>query len=47
MPLIPALTIMKDARRMITKIDLIATALGAALAIPALVLFVTYLLGGL
>ncbi len=33
--------------RMITKTDLIAFAIGAALAIPALALFVTYLLGGL
>jgi len=32
---------------MITRTDLIAFALGAALAIPALALFVTYLLGGL
>ena len=47
MPLMPALIIMKDARHMITRTDLIAFALGAALAIPALALFVTYLLGGL
>jgi hypothetical protein len=33
--------------RMITKTDLLAFAIGAALAIPALALFVTYLLGGL
>jgi hypothetical protein len=33
--------------RMITKTDLIAFALGAALAVPALFLFVLYLLGGL
>ena len=30
-----------------SKADLIAFALGAALAIPALALFLTYLLGGL
>jgi len=32
---------------MITKADLIAFAIGAALAIPALALFLTYILGGL
>jgi len=32
---------------MITKTDLLAFAIGAALAIPALALFITYLLGGL
>lgn len=32
---------------MITKADLIAFAIGAALAVPLLFLFLTYLLGGL
>lgn len=32
---------------MITRADLIAFAIGAALAIPALALFLTYILGGL
>jgi len=32
---------------MTTKADLIAFAIGAALAIPALALFLTYILGGL
>jgi hypothetical protein len=37
----------KNVSRTMKKIDLIAFAIGAALAIPALALFVTYLLGGL
>lgn len=32
---------------MISRADLIAFAIGAALAIPALALFLTYILGGL
>lgn len=32
---------------MITRADLIAFAIGAALAIPALALFLAYILGGL
>lgn len=37
----------RSAWKIMRKSDLIAFAIGAALAIPALALFITYLLGGL
>jgi hypothetical protein len=38
---------LRSAWKIMRKSDLIAFAIGAALAIPALALFVTYLLGGI